>query len=89
MTEIINKLIRFQRSYLQGLGREPTPEEIGEEMELSPDKVRENLKVAQEPISLETPVGEKDNSHLGDFIEDQEAISPSDHAIRGFTGYTH
>ncbi|WP_085991884.1 RNA polymerase sigma factor RpoD [Oceanobacillus senegalensis] len=80
MVETINKLIRVQRSLLQDLGREPTPEEIGEEMELAPDKVREILKIAQEPVSLETPIGEEDDSHLGDFIEDQEAISPSDHA---------
>lgn len=80
MVETINKLIRIQRQLLQDLGREPTPEEIGEEMELSPDKVRDILKIAQEPVSLETPIGEEDDSHLGDFIEDQEAVSPSDHA---------
>lgn len=80
MVETINKLIRVQRQLLQDLGREPTPEEIGEEMDLTPDKVREILKIAQEPVSLETPIGEEDDSHLGDFIEDQEAISPSDHA---------
>src|SRR5690625_2405887 len=80
MVETINKLIRIQRQLLQDLGREPTPEEIGEQMELSPDKVRDILKIAQEPVSLETPIGEEDDSHLGDFIEDQEAISPSDHA---------
>lgn len=80
MVETINKLIRVQRQLLQDLGREPTPEEIGKEMELSPDKVRDILKIAQEPVSLETPIGEEDDSHLGDFIEDQEAVSPSDHA---------
>ncbi|NBJ68545.1 MULTISPECIES: RNA polymerase sigma factor RpoD [Clostridia] len=80
MVETINKLIRVQRQLLQDLGREPTPEEIGEEMELSPEKVRDILKIAQEPVSLETPIGEEDDSHLGDFIEDQEAVSPSDHA---------
>ncbi len=80
MVETINKLIRVQRQLLQDLGREPSPEEIGKEMELSPDKVRDILKIAQEPVSLETPIGEEDDSHLGDFIEDQEAISPSDHA---------
>jgi len=80
MVETINKLIRIQRQLLQDLGREPTPEEIGEEMELDPDKVRDILKIAQEPVSLETPIGEEDDSHLGDFIEDQEAVSPSDHA---------
>jgi RNA polymerase primary sigma factor len=80
MVETINKLIRVQRSLLQDLGREPTPEEIGEEMDLTPEKVRDILKIAQEPVSLETPIGEEDDSHLGDFIEDQEAVSPSDHA---------
>lgn len=80
MVETINKLIRIQRQLLQDLGREPTPEEIGAEMELTPDKVREILKIAQEPVSLETPIGEEDDSHLGDFIEDFEATSPADHA---------
>lgn len=80
MVETINKLIRVQRQQLQELGREPTPEEIGKEMDLAPDKVRDILKIAQEPVSLETPIGEEDDSHLGDFIEDQEATSPSDHA---------
>ncbi|KGX88904.1 RNA polymerase sigma factor RpoD [Pontibacillus litoralis] len=80
MVETINKLIRVQRQLLQDLGREPTPEEIAEDMELTPEKVREILKIAQEPVSLETPIGEEDDSHLGDFIEDQEATSPSDHA---------
>ncbi len=80
MVETINKLIRIQRQLLQDFGREPTPEEIGEEMEITPDKVRDILKISQEPVSLETPIGEEDDSHLGDFIEDQEAVSPSDHA---------
>jgi len=80
MVETINKLIRVQRQLLQDLGREPSPEEIGEEMDLPPEKVREILKIAQEPVSLETPIGEEDDSHLGDFIEDQEATSPSEHA---------
>ncbi|WP_225229597.1 RNA polymerase sigma factor RpoD [Sporosarcina quadrami] len=80
MVETINKLIRVQRQLLQDLGREPSPEEIGEEMELTAEKVREILKIAQEPVSLETPIGEEDDSHLGDFIEDSEAQSPSDHA---------
>ncbi|MCA1021411.1 RNA polymerase sigma factor RpoD [Halobacillus litoralis] len=80
MVETINKLIRVQRQLLQDLGREPTPEEIAQDMDLTPDKVREILKIAQEPVSLETPIGEEDDSHLGDFIEDQEATSPSDHA---------
>ncbi|WP_075618110.1 RNA polymerase sigma factor RpoD [Paenisporosarcina indica] len=80
MVETINKLIRVQRQLLQDLGREPSPEEIGEEMELQAEKVREILKIAQEPVSLETPIGEEDDSHLGDFIEDSDAQSPSDHA---------
>lgn len=80
MVETINKLIRVQRQLLQDLGREPTPEEIGAEMDLPTEKVREILKIAQEPVSLETPIGEEDDSHLGDFIEDQEATSPADHA---------
>src|SRR5699024_11669432 len=69
-----------QRQMLHRLGREPTTEEIGEEMNLPAEKVREILKIAQEPVSLETPIGEEDDSHLGDFIDDQEAQSPSDHA---------
>ncbi len=80
MVETINKLVRVQRQLLQDLGREPTPEEIAEEMDLTPEKVREILKIAQEPVSLETPMGEEDDSHLGDFIEDHEAQSPADHA---------
>lgn len=80
MVETINKLIRVQRQLLQDLGREPTPEEIAEDMDLTPEKVREILKIAQEPVSLETPIGEEDDSHLGDFIEDQDATSPADHA---------
>ncbi|GMK40103.1 RNA polymerase sigma factor SigA [Paenibacillus sp. CCS19] len=80
MVETINKLIRVSRQLLQELGREPTPEEIAAEMELSTDKVREIMKIAQEPVSLETPIGEEDDSHLGDFIEDQEALAPADAA---------
>lgn len=80
MVETINKLIRVSRQLLQELGREPSPEEIAEKMELTPDKVREILKIAQEPVSLETPIGEEDDSHLGDFIEDQDALAPSDAA---------
>lgn len=80
MVETINKLIRIQRQLLQDLGREPTPEEIGAEMDMSTDKVREILKIAQEPVSLETPIGEEDDSHLGDFIEDKDATSPDQHA---------
>lgn len=80
MVETINKLIRVSRQLLQELGREPTPEEIAGEMELSVEKVREIMKIAQEPVSLETPIGEEDDSHLGDFIEDQEALAPADAA---------
>ncbi|MGX5377653.1 RNA polymerase sigma factor RpoD [Ligilactobacillus sp. LYQ135] len=80
MVETINKLIRIQRQMLQDLGREPIPEEIGAEMDMPTEKVREILKIAQEPVSLETPIGEEDDSHLGDFIEDQDATSPADHA---------
>lgn len=80
MVETINKLIRVQRQLLQDFGREPTPEEISEEMDLTPDKVREILKISQEPVSLETPIGEEDDSHLGDFIEDQDVEAPSDAA---------
>ena len=80
MVETINKLIRIQRQLLQDLGREPTPEEIGAEMDLPTEKVREILKIAQELVSLETPIGEEDDSHLGDFIEDQDATSPAEHA---------
>ncbi|AIG25767.1 RNA polymerase sigma factor RpoD [Brevibacillus sp. 7WMA2] len=80
MVETINKLIRVSRQLLQELGREPAPEEIAEKMDLTPEKVREIMKIAQEPVSLETPIGEEDDSHLGDFIEDQEALAPSDAA---------
>jgi RNA polymerase primary sigma factor len=80
MVETINKLIRVSRQLLQELGREPTPEEIAAEMDLSVEKVREIMKIAQEPVSLETPIGEEDDSHLGDFIEDQEALAPADAA---------
>ncbi len=80
MVETINKLIRVQRQLLQELGREPTPEEIAEQMELTPEKVREIIKVSQEPVSLETPIGEEEDSHLGDFIEDADAVVPIDAA---------
>ncbi len=80
MVETINKLIRVQRQLLQELGREPTPEEIAERMELTPEKVREIIKVSQEPVSLETPIGEEEDSHLGDFIEDSDAVVPVDAA---------
>lgn len=77
MVEMINKLIRVQRQLLQDLGRNPTPEEIGEELDMEVERVREIMKIAQEPISLETPIGEEEDSQLGDFIEDANAISPS------------
>ncbi len=80
MVETINKLIRIQRQLLQDLGREPTPEEIGEKMEMTADRVREILKISQEPVSLETPIGEEEDSQLGDFIEDSEAIVPPEAA---------
>ena len=82
MIETINKLIRTSRYLVQELGREPTPEEIAEKMELPLDKVRKVLKIAKEPISLETPIGEEEDSHLGDFIEDKKAVSPLEAAIR-------
>jgi len=81
MIETINKLIRTSRYLVQEYGREPTPEEIAEKMELPLDKVRKVLKIAKEPISLETPIGEEEDSHLGDFIEDKSAVSPSEAVI--------
>jgi RNA polymerase primary sigma factor len=81
MIETINKLTRTSRSLVQELGREPTAEEIGERMDLPASKVRKIMKIAQEPISLETPIGEEEDSHLGDFIEDKNAISPIDSVI--------
>jgi len=80
MVETINKLIRVQRQLLQELGREPTPDEIGEKMEMTAERVREILKISQEPVSLETPIGEEEDSQLGDFIEDGDAIVPPDAA---------
>jgi RNA polymerase primary sigma factor len=80
MVETINKLIRVQRQLLQELGREPLPEEIGEKMDMSAERVREILKISQEPVSLETPIGEEEDSQLGDFIEDSEAVVPPDAA---------
>ncbi|MFI5358598.1 MAG: RNA polymerase sigma factor RpoD [Halanaerobiales bacterium] len=77
MVETINKLIRVSRQLLQEMGREPTPEEIGKEMGISADKVQEIMKIAQEPVSLETPIGEEEDSHLGDFIEDEDAPAPA------------
>jgi len=78
MVETINKLIRVQRQLLQDQGREPTPFEIAREMDTTPDKVREILKISQEPVSLETPIGEEEDSQLGDFIEDSDAVAPVD-----------
>ena len=75
MIETINKLVRTQRHLVQEMGREPTPEEIAEKMEIPVDKVRKIQKIAKEPISLETPIGEEEDSHLGDFIEDKNAVS--------------
>jgi RNA polymerase primary sigma factor len=80
MVETINKLIRTQRQLLQKFGREPTPEEIARKMKFSAEKVREVMKISQEPVSLETPIGEEEDSHLGDFIEDSEVEAPSDAA---------
>ncbi len=80
MVETINRLIRISRRLLQDLGREPTSEEIAEQMEISAEKVREIIKVSQEPVSLETPIGEEEDSHLGDFIEDHTALAPAEAA---------
>ncbi len=80
MVETINKLIRVSRQLLQELGREPSPEEIAREMNITEEKVREIMKIAQEPVSLETPIGEEEDSHLGDFIEDHEARAPAEEA---------
>jgi RNA polymerase primary sigma factor len=80
MVETINRLIRISRRLLQDLGREPTSEEIAAQMEISPEKVREIIKVSQEPVSLETPIGEEEDSHLGDFIEDHTALAPAEAA---------
>ncbi len=81
MIETINKLIRTQRALVQEIGREPTPEEIAERMEMPVDKVRKVLRISKEPVSLETPIGEEEDSHLGDFIEDTTAVSPSEAII--------
>jgi RNA polymerase primary sigma factor len=80
MVETINKLVRVSRRLLQELGREPNDEEIADEMGITPEKVREITKVSQDPVSLETPIGEEEDSHLGDFVEDKEATAPSDAA---------
>ncbi|MBR5430149.1 MAG: RNA polymerase sigma factor RpoD [Firmicutes bacterium] len=80
MVETINKLIRIQRQLIQELGRDPLPEEIADEMDIPVERVREILKISQEPVSLETPIGEEEDSHLGDFIEDEEALAPAEAA---------
>ncbi len=83
MIETINKLVRTQRHLVQEMGREPTPEEIAEKMEIPVDKVRKIQKIAKEPISLETPIGEEEDSHLGDFIEDKNIASPAENVVNG------
>ncbi|MBR3159582.1 MAG: sigma-70 family RNA polymerase sigma factor, partial [Atopobiaceae bacterium] len=80
MVETINKLVRVQRQLLQDLGRDPTPEEIGEEMGMTAERVREIQRISQEPVSLETPIGEEEDSQLGDFIEDSTAVAPPEAA---------
>ena len=80
MVETINKLVRVSRKLIQEYGREPTSEEIGIGMEIAPERVREIIKVSQEPVSLETPIGEEEDSHLGDFLEDPEALAPAEAA---------
>jgi len=80
MIETINKLNRIQRQLLQKMGREPTPEELAEEMEMPEDKIRKVMKIAKEPISMETPIGDDEDSSLGDFIEDSNILSPSESA---------
>ncbi len=80
MVETINKLVRVQRQLVQELGRDPSPDEIAKEMNMEVEKVREIMKIAQEPVSLETPIGEEEDSHLGDFIEDENALAPADAA---------
>jgi RNA polymerase primary sigma factor len=80
MVETINKVIRVSRQLLQELGHDPSPEEISEEMGMPVDKVREIMKIAQDPVSLETPIGEEEDSHLGDFIQDEDTPAPADAA---------
>ncbi|MBC8590753.1 RNA polymerase sigma factor RpoD [Wansuia hejianensis] len=80
MVETINKLVRVQRQLVQELGRDPSPEEIAKEMDLEVERVREIMKIAQEPVSLETPIGEEEDSHLGDFIPDEDVLAPADAA---------
>jgi RNA polymerase primary sigma factor len=82
MVETINKVLRVQRQMLQELGREPSVEELADKVQMTPARVREIQRIAQEPVSLETPVGEEDDSHLGDFIEDQQAVAPAEAAAR-------
>jgi RNA polymerase primary sigma factor len=86
MIETINKLIRTSRYLVQELGREPTPEEIAEKMEMPVEKVRKVLKIAKEPISLETPIGEEEDSHIGDFIEDKNTENPTEAVINNNLG---
>jgi RNA polymerase primary sigma factor len=81
MIETINKLVRTQRHLVQEMGREPSPDELADKMEIPVDKVRKIQKIAKEPISLETPIGEEDDSHLGDFIEDKNMCSPSENVV--------
>jgi RNA polymerase primary sigma factor len=89
MIETINKLNRISRQMIQEMGREPTPEELAVRMDMPEDKVRKVLKIAKEPISMETPIGDDEDSHLGDFIEDQQAVSPIDSAtMEGLTEAT-
>ena len=87
MVETINKLIRVHRQLIQDLGREPTPEEMSQTLDMPPEKIREIMKAAQEPVSLEAPVGEEDDSHLGDFIPDADAMSPSSFASNSMLKY--
>ena len=82
MIETINKIVRTSRQMLHEIGREPTPEELSDKLSMPLEKVRKVLKIAKEPISLETPIGDEDDSHLGDFIEDKNAILPIDAAIQ-------
>jgi len=88
MIETINKLNRISRQMLQQMGREPTPEELAEKMDMPEDKIRKVLKIAKEPISMETPIGDDEDSHLGDFIEDGNAVSPVDSATNNGLGET-
>ena len=89
MVETINKLIRISRQLLQELGREPTPEEIAKSMGITEAKVREIIKIAQEPVSLETPIGEEEDSHLGDFIQDEDAPAPADAASNALMSFSN